>query len=40
MAGVTEVDVDLNTKLVTVSGDDLDDAVLRASIQEAGYEAV
>ncbi|MCL4288826.1 MAG: heavy-metal-associated domain-containing protein [Thermoleophilia bacterium] len=37
--GVEEVDVDLETKLVTVRGRELDDAVLRAAIVEAGYEA-
>lgn len=37
--GVREVDVDLDTKLVTVRGDDLDDAALREAIVEAGYEA-
>jgi copper chaperone len=38
VAGVAEVDVNLKTKLVTVSGDALDDVALRAAIQEAGYE--
>jgi copper chaperone len=37
--GVTEVEVDLETKLVTVTGDALDDGALRAAIEEAGYEA-
>ncbi len=37
--GVEHVDVDLETKLVIVRGNDLDDAVLRAAIDEAGYEA-
>jgi copper chaperone len=37
--GVEQVDVDLETKLVTVSGRELDDAALRAAIVEAGYEA-
>lgn len=37
--GVEGVDVDLETKLVVVRGDGLDDAVLRAAIAEAGYEA-
>ena len=37
--GVESVDVDLETKLVTVRGRDLDDAALRAAIDEAGYEA-
>ena len=38
--GVTSVEVDLETKLVTVIGDVLDDGALRAAIAEAGYEAV
>jgi copper chaperone CopZ len=33
------VDVDLDTKVVTVRGHDLDDVALRAAIEEAGYEA-
>jgi copper chaperone len=37
--GVDEVDVDLETKLVTIQGTTLDDAALRAAIGEAGYEA-
>jgi copper chaperone CopZ len=37
--GVESVDVDLETKLVVVRGDDLDDGLLRAAIEEAGYEA-
>jgi copper chaperone CopZ len=37
--GVDEVDVDLDTKVVTVQGHELDDAALRAAIVEAGYEA-
>ena len=40
VAGVRRVDVDLDTKLVAVSGDSLDDAALVAAIDEAGYEAV
>jgi copper chaperone CopZ len=40
VAGVDAVDVDLETKHVTVRGQDLDDAALRAAIDEAGYEAV
>ncbi len=39
VAGVDSVEVDLDTKLVTVSGHELDDARLRAAIEEAGYEA-
>jgi copper chaperone len=37
--GVESVDVDLDAKVVTVRGRDLDDAALRAAIDEAGYEA-
>jgi copper chaperone len=37
--GVDAVEVDLDTKLVTVRGRDLDDAALRAAIEEAGYQA-
>lgn len=36
--GVTAVEVDLARKHVTVSGNGLDDAALRAAIDEAGYE--
>jgi copper chaperone CopZ len=39
LAGVHSVDVDLDTKLVTVTGENLDDDALRAAIEEAGYEA-
>jgi copper chaperone len=39
VGGVEDVVVDLETKLVTVSGRDLDDAALRAAIAEAGYDA-
>ena len=38
VAGVDSVDVDLDTKLVTVTGR-ADDAAVRAAIAEAGYEA-
>lgn len=38
VAGVDSVGVDLETKLVTVSGGSLDDVALRAAIDEAGYE--
>jgi copper chaperone len=37
--GVEGIDVDLDSKLVAVSGRELDDAKLRAAIQDAGYEA-
>ena len=36
--GIDTVDVDLDTKLVTVTGVGLDDAALRAAIDEAGYD--
>lgn len=39
VAGVEDVDVDLDTKVVTIRGLELDDAELRAAIAEAGYEA-
>ena len=37
--GVEVVGVDLETKIVTVSGRELSDERLRAAIEEAGYEA-
>jgi copper chaperone CopZ len=37
--GVAAVDVDLETKRVTVRGEALDDAALVAAIDEAGYDA-
>lgn len=40
VAGVASVDVDLDAKLVRISGEILDDAALVAAIDEAGYEAV
>ena len=40
LAGVESVEVDLDSKLVTVHGHDLDDDAIRAAIDEAGYEAV
>jgi copper chaperone CopZ len=36
--GVQAVAVDLEDKLVTVEGEELDDGALRAAIDEAGYE--
>jgi copper chaperone CopZ len=39
LAGVEHVDVDLETKMVTVRGHGLSDAQLRAAIRDAGYEA-
>jgi copper chaperone len=40
VAGVESVVVDLETKRVVVRGRALDDAALRAAIDEAGYEAI
>jgi copper chaperone len=37
--GVEEVDVDLESKVVTIHGRALSDEKLRAAIEEAGYEA-
>jgi copper chaperone len=39
VGGVETVEVDLETKLVTVGGDRLEDAALVAAIDEAGYDA-
>lgn len=39
VAGVESVDVDVDTKVVTIRGESLDDTALRAAIEEAGYEA-
>jgi copper ion binding protein len=39
VAGVEFVDADLDSKLVVVRGEGLEDAALRAAIDEAGYEA-
>ena len=38
VAGVSAVDVDLESKQVTVAGSDLDDAAIRAAVDEAGYD--
>jgi copper ion binding protein len=40
VAGVGFVDVDLASKLVRVRGDAIDDAAIRAAIDDAGYDAV
>lgn len=37
--GVDSVTADLDTKLVVVRGEGLEDEALRAAIDEAGYEA-
>ena len=39
VAGVSEVAVDLETKILTVTGESFEDAAVRAAIEEAGYEA-
>ena len=39
LPGVESVVVDLDTKRVEVTGTTLDDAAIRAAIEEAGYEA-
>ena len=38
--GVNNVDVDLASKLVSVEGENLEDNILKAAIEEAGYEVV
>ena len=38
IAGVDAVDVDLEGKVVSVSGDGLDDAAVRSAIDEAGFD--
>lgn len=38
--GVTSVQVDLEAKRVTVAGRRVDDAAVRAAIDEAGYDIV
>ena len=38
VAGVTDVSVDLETKLVTVTGVGLDHAALLSAVDEAGFE--
>jgi copper chaperone len=38
VAGVAGVEVDLDAKRVTVTGTGLDDAAIRAAIDEAGYD--
>jgi copper chaperone len=39
VGGVTDVEVDLDTKLVLVRGEGVSDDEVRAAIREAGYEA-
>jgi len=38
VAGVESVEVDLDSKLVTITGERLDESALRAAIDEAGYQ--
>ena len=38
VSGVAAVDVDLDAKRVTVAGEQLEDAAVRAAIDEAGYD--
>ncbi len=38
VAGVTAVDVDLDSKVVTVTGTGVEDAAVRDAIDEAGYD--
>jgi copper chaperone len=38
VAGVESVEVDLDTKTVTVTGEPLDEQAIIAAIDEAGYE--
>jgi copper chaperone CopZ len=38
IAGARTVEVDLDAKRVTVTGSGLDEAAIRAAIDEAGYE--
>jgi len=38
LAGVREVEVDLDAKRVAVRGESLDDAAIRSAVEDAGYE--
>ena len=38
--GVSDVDVDLASGRLTVTGEGIDDAAVVAAVEEAGYEAV
>ena len=40
VAGVRSVDVDLASGRMAVTGDRIDDAAVRAAVEEAGYEVV
>jgi copper chaperone len=39
VAGVSDVAVDLEAKVVTVTGSAFEDVAVRAAIEEAGYQA-
>jgi copper ion binding protein len=39
VAGVSTIDVDLDAKLVTVTGAGISDAAIRDALDEAGYDA-
>ena len=39
VTGVSDVAVDLETKIVAVTGESFEDTAVRAAIEEAGYEA-
>ncbi|HHX69129.1 MAG: heavy metal-associated domain-containing protein [Miniphocaeibacter sp.] len=38
LEGVKSVDVDLNTKVVVVEGDNLEDAVLKDAVEDIGFD--
>jgi copper chaperone CopZ len=38
VAGVTEVDVQLETGTLTVTGDGVSDAAVKVAVEEAGYQ--
>ena len=40
VSGVSAVDVDLDSGLLTVAGEQLDDGAIRAAVDEAGYTLV
>jgi copper chaperone CopZ len=40
VTGVTDVNVDLDARTVTVSGETFDDAAIAAAVDEAGYTLV
>jgi copper chaperone len=39
LTGITDVAIDLDTKVVLVTGIDLNDVAIREAISEAGFEA-